>query len=79
MGLLRASADAVIVGARTALDAGPEALWTPEYTDPDAKLLFREYRVDVLHKPEYPRLSWLAAVADWRREQFSERPKCGQQ
>jgi len=54
MGLLRASADAIIVGARTAHDAGPEALWTPEYTYPDAKLLFREYRVEVLHKPEYP-------------------------
>jgi riboflavin biosynthesis pyrimidine reductase len=56
MGLLRASADAVIVGARTVHDASPEALWTPEYTYPDAKLLFREYRVNVLHKPEYPLL-----------------------
>ena len=54
MGLLRASADAVIVGSGTVNDASPEALWTPEYTYPDAKLLFREYRVDVLHKPEYP-------------------------
>ena len=54
MGLLRASADAVIVGSGTVHDAGPEALWTPEYTYPNAKLLFREYRVDVLHKPEYP-------------------------
>jgi riboflavin biosynthesis pyrimidine reductase len=56
MGLLRASADAIIVGARTIRDAGPESLWIPEYTYPDAKLLFREYRVDVLHKPEYPLL-----------------------
>ncbi len=54
MGLLRASADAVIVGSRTVHDASPEALWTPEYTYPDAKLLFREYRVNVLRKPEYP-------------------------
>jgi riboflavin biosynthesis pyrimidine reductase len=54
MGLLRASADAIIVGARTVHDASPEALWVPEYTYPDAKLLFREYRVGVLHKPEYP-------------------------
>jgi len=54
MGLLRASADAVIVGSGTVHDAGAEALWTPEYTYPNAKLLFREYRVDVLHKPEYP-------------------------
>src|SRR5579863_7936809 len=56
MGLLRASADAVIVGARTVNDASPEGLWIPEYTYPDAKLLFREYRVNVLHKPEYPLL-----------------------
>ena len=56
MGLLRASADAVIVGARTVHDASPEGLWIPEYTYPDAKLLFREYRVNVLHKPEYPLL-----------------------
>jgi riboflavin biosynthesis pyrimidine reductase len=56
MGLLRASADAIIVGARTVHDASPEGLWIPEYTDPDAKLLFREYRVNVLHKPEYPLL-----------------------
>jgi riboflavin biosynthesis pyrimidine reductase len=56
MGLLRTSADAVIVGARTVHDASPEGLWIPEYTYPDAKLLFREYRVNVLHKPEYPLL-----------------------
>jgi len=56
MGLLRASADAVIVGARTVHDASAESLWIPEYTYPDAKLLFREYRVNVLHKPEYPLL-----------------------
>ena len=56
MGLLRASADAVMVGARTVHDASPEALWIPEYTYPNAKLLFSEYRVNVLHKPEYPLL-----------------------
>ncbi len=56
MGLLRASADAIIVGARTVQDASPEGLWIPEYTYPDAKLLFREYRVNVLHKPKYPLL-----------------------
>ncbi len=56
MGLLRASADAIIVGARTVHDTSPEAVWIPEYTYPDAKLLFREYRVNVLHKPEYPLL-----------------------
>jgi len=53
MGLLRASADAIIVGARTVQDAGTKSLWTPEYTYPDAKNLYAEYRA-ALHKPEYP-------------------------
>src|SRR5580700_8884912 len=56
MGLLRASADAVMVGARTVSDSPPRSLWIPEYTFPDAKHLFTEYRIDVLHKPEYPLL-----------------------
>jgi riboflavin biosynthesis pyrimidine reductase len=56
MGLLRASADAIIVGARTIHDVSPEALWVPEYTYPDAKHLYREYRVNALQKPEYPLL-----------------------
>ena len=56
MGLLRASADAVMVGARTVHDVSPESLWIPEYTYPDAKHLYAEYRVNVLHKPEYPLL-----------------------
>ncbi|MGA8029966.1 MAG: dihydrofolate reductase family protein, partial [Bryobacteraceae bacterium] len=32
MGLLRASADAVVVGARTVQDVSPQSLWIPEYT-----------------------------------------------
>jgi len=56
MGLLRASADAVIVGSRTVHDVSREALWIPEYTYPDARNLYTEYRVNVLHKPEYPLL-----------------------
>ncbi|HEY1804573.1 MAG TPA: dihydrofolate reductase family protein [Terracidiphilus sp.] len=56
MGLLRASADAVMVGARTAQDVSPQSLWIPEYTYPDAKDLFAEYRLNVLHKQEYPLL-----------------------
>jgi riboflavin biosynthesis pyrimidine reductase len=56
MGLLRASADAIIVGARTVQDAGPQSLWVPEYTYPDAKSLYTDYRVNVLHKPEVPLL-----------------------
>jgi len=54
MGLLRASADAVIVGARTGQVVSPKSLWIPEYTYPAGKHLFMEYRVNVLHKPEYP-------------------------
>jgi riboflavin biosynthesis pyrimidine reductase len=56
MGLLRASADAIIVGAGTVLDAGAKSLWTPEYVYPDAKHLYAEYRAKA-HKPEYPFLA----------------------
>ena len=56
MGLLRASADAVMVGARTVHDVSPKSLWIPEYTYPDAKDLYTAYRVNILHKPEYPLL-----------------------
>jgi riboflavin biosynthesis pyrimidine reductase len=56
LGLLRASADAIIVGARTVHDASRQSLWIPEYTYPDAKHLYSDYRVNVLHKPEYPLL-----------------------
>jgi riboflavin biosynthesis pyrimidine reductase len=54
MGLLRASVDAVIVGAHTIHDVGAESRWIPEYTYPEAKALYRDYRVNVLHKREYP-------------------------
>ena len=56
MGLLRASADGIIVGARTVHDVSPQSLWTPEYTYLDAKQLYAEYRLNVLHKSEYPLL-----------------------
>lgn len=56
MALLRASADAIMVGARTVHDVSPQSLWIPEYTYPDAKDLYTEYRVNILHKPEYPLL-----------------------
>lgn len=54
MGLLRATADAIIVGARTVQDAGPKSLWIPEFTYPEAKPLYSDLRANVLHKPEYP-------------------------
>lgn len=56
MGLLRASSDAVIVAAQTVHDTRGQSLWTPEYTYPDAKHLYAEYRINALHKPEYPLL-----------------------
>src|SRR5690242_17035638 len=54
MGLLRASADAVLVGATTLHDTGPRARWLPPDTYPDAENLFRDYRQNVLHTRDYP-------------------------
>jgi riboflavin biosynthesis pyrimidine reductase len=54
MGLLRASADAVVVGSGTLQAAGPNASWLPESVCPAAKDLYRSYRTEVLRKPEYP-------------------------
>jgi len=54
MGLLRASADAIIIGAGTLRAVSAKSLWTPEDAYPDAKHLYAEYRVSAQHKPEYP-------------------------
>lgn len=54
MGLLRASADAVLVGANTIRDTEAEALWIPEYTYPDAKEWFADYRLNRVGRPRYP-------------------------
>jgi len=56
MGLLRASADAVMVGAGTLHDVGAKSLWTPGYAYPGAKHLYEEYRVNAQHKSKYPLL-----------------------
>ena len=56
MGLLRASADAIVVGAGTLRDVSAESLWTPEYVYRDAKPFYAEYRVSAQNKPEYPLL-----------------------
>jgi riboflavin biosynthesis pyrimidine reductase len=56
MGLLRASADAILVGAGTLRDVSAKSLWMPESVYPDAKHLYAEYRVSAQHKPEYPLL-----------------------
>jgi riboflavin biosynthesis pyrimidine reductase len=54
MGLLRASADAVIVGAATVEAVSRAGLWTAEFAYPPAKELYMRYRLDVLKKPEHP-------------------------
>jgi riboflavin biosynthesis pyrimidine reductase len=54
MGLLRASADAVIIGSGSFRAAGSMGLWTPEFVYPSAKNLYRQYRGKVLKKPKYP-------------------------
>ena len=56
MGLLRASADAIIVGAATAQDVSAKSVWTPESVYPDAKQLYADFRLNTLHKSEYPLL-----------------------
>jgi riboflavin biosynthesis pyrimidine reductase len=56
MGLLRASADAVLVGSGTLQAAGLLGSWLPEAIDPAAKDLYQQYRTEVLRKPEYPLL-----------------------
>ncbi len=62
MGLLRACADAVLIGAGT-LRAAPESLWTPAYIYPDAAAGFAELR-KVLGRDAEPRLVVLTATGD---------------
>ena len=54
MGLLRASADAIVVGSGTLQAAGPHGSWLPEAVYPEAKDLYDKYRTEVLRKLEYP-------------------------
>ena len=54
MGLLRASADAVMVGSGTLQASGPQGSWLPESVYPAAKDLYQRYRTEVLRKLEYP-------------------------
>jgi riboflavin biosynthesis pyrimidine reductase len=54
MGLLRASADAIVVGSGTLQAAGPQGSWLPEAVYPAAKDLYQKYRTEVLRKLEYP-------------------------
>src|SRR5437762_1252568 len=59
MGLLRAFADAVLLGAGT-LRATPGHHWTPEHIYPDLAAAFAELRVNLGRKPR-PRLVLLTA------------------
>lgn len=54
MGLLRASADAVIVGSGTVHDVSPAHLWIAKSIYPKVTELYAHYRQDSLGKPKYP-------------------------
>ncbi len=53
MGLLRASADAIVIGSSTVEATDTRALWLAEAIYPPARDLYREYRKHVLKKPEH--------------------------
>ena len=54
MGLLRASADAVMVGAATLQEAGRRHLLTAQSINPSSSDAYERYRHGVLRKPPYP-------------------------
>ncbi|MGH9359911.1 MAG: RibD family protein [Terriglobia bacterium] len=51
MGLLRASADAVLVGSRTFHEVNPRHLWMPEHIYPEAGSLYKAFRDKELKHP----------------------------
>jgi riboflavin biosynthesis pyrimidine reductase len=51
MGLLRASADVIVIGSGT-MNAAPRSLWTPEQAYPDAEAAFAELRRRLGRRPE---------------------------
>lgn len=63
MGLLRAFADAVVVGAGTVRAEGGRALWTPDFIYPAAADAFRTLR-QALKKQADPRLVVVTAGGD---------------
>ena len=54
MGLLRASADAVIIGSGTLHATSPKHVWTAAKVYPAASELYNQYRQEVLKKPANP-------------------------
>jgi len=63
MGLLRAFADAILIGAGTVRAEGGRALWTPEYIFPSAAEGYRALRRS-LGRSESPRLVIVTARGD---------------
>ena len=63
MGLLRAFADAVLVGAGTVRAEGGKALWTPDYIFPAAAKAFADLR-EALKREKTPRLVIVCGSAD---------------
>ena len=63
MGLLRAFADAVVVGAGTFRAEGGKALWTPDYIFPAAAEAFGDLR-RALRREQTPRLVIIAGSGD---------------
>jgi riboflavin biosynthesis pyrimidine reductase len=63
MGLLRAFADAVLVGAGTVRAEGGKALWTPDYIFPAAAEAFAGLR-QALRREKTPRLVIVAGIRD---------------
>jgi riboflavin biosynthesis pyrimidine reductase len=63
MGLLRAFADAVLVGAGTVRAEGRNARWTPDFVYPDAAAGFSQLRAELKLSPE-PRLAILTASGE---------------
>jgi riboflavin biosynthesis pyrimidine reductase len=54
MGLLRASADAVIVGAATLHEVVRGHVWAAEFVNRAASESYARYREQILHKPKFP-------------------------
>jgi riboflavin biosynthesis pyrimidine reductase len=54
MGLLRASADAVLVGAGTVGAVSPKHVWIAEFVYPAAKDAYARYRHEIRPKPQHP-------------------------
>src|SRR5579872_3755151 len=54
MGLLRATADAVVIGVKTLHEAGRRHLWTAESVNPAGAVMYEQYRRERLKKERPP-------------------------